>query len=120
MQVYDVELNDQAQAETEQAYFSLSSRLGLEKVRDWYDTLLGEVSDKLSYLPKRYQMSEDGCAAYPGIEVRQYLSGNGGSAWRIYYHIIEPRSEEEQGVVRILRVRHAAMRPLGQAAEGDL
>ncbi len=49
----------------------------------------------------------------------QYLSGSGRSVWRIYYHVIESHPNEEQGVVRVLRVRHAAMCPLGQKDEED-
>ncbi len=114
MTTYVVELTDQAQAEAEDAYFRFSARMGPDFASYWYDGLRAAMRIKLSAMPQRFPISEEGNAVYPGTQRRFMLFGEGSMVYRVLFHIIEPQENETEGIVRVLRVRHAAMRPLNQ------
>ncbi len=118
---YQVTYRDEAQAEAEAATFGLIARRGPEAAVQWYAGLLRAVDDALREMPGRFALSEDGCLVYPGTLVRQMRYGSGGNIFRILFHVIEPNEDEDKGVVVVLRIRHAAMRPLMDeaAAEGQ-
>ena len=113
MTTYVVELDDRAQDEADAIFFRLSARLGPDFASFWYDNLFKEM-DSLAVMPHRWAIAEYDGEAYPYTEVRRMLSGRGTMIFRILFHIIEPLEGEIEGIVRVLRVRHAAMRPLGQ------
>ncbi|MBC8136252.1 MAG: hypothetical protein H8F28_10225 [Fibrella sp.] len=121
MTAYEVSLTDRAEEDLDKLYFSLQTRIGYEKAFLWYGAIREAIIRSLESLPHRYQVSEDGSKAYPGTEVRAMRYGQGAAVFRIYYFIIEPRSEENEvdGAVRVLRVRHVTMRPLSQYGEDD-
>ena len=116
---YLVELTDQAQSEAEDAYFRFSARTGPDFAAYWFDAIRFAMQDRLSFMPQRFPLSPEGDAVYPGAGTRQMLFGENTMAYRIIFHIIEPEGDDSEGVVRVLRIRHAAMRPLGQAKPSE-
>jgi plasmid stabilization system protein ParE len=68
-------------------------------------------------MPRRFSLALDDDRAYPGLEVRRLLYDQGRSVYKVLYHVIEPLEDETEGIVRILRIRHAAMHPLNQSEE---
>lgn len=91
--------------------------MGPEWAGRWYDGLRYAIANSLSYMPGRFPISEDGCLVYSGVLVRQMTYGTGRLIYRILYYVIEPTEDEIEGSVRILRIRHAAMRPLGESGD---
>lgn len=111
---YEVRLTEPAEQEVEAAYLG-RMRYGQRAADTWYAGL-GRALETLSRVPRGFPAAPE--SEVLGGGVRQMVYGKGGSAYRILYRIIEPRNEEP-GIVRILHVRHAAQRRLGEASEQD-
>jgi len=104
---YQIEVSDTADAEAEEAYLWLL-RLSPDLAGRWYQGLL-DAFQSLAELPRRCAVAPEN-ALFPDVEVRQLLYGGGRNVYRILFCILEPDT------VRILHVRHAARRRLGEAA----
>jgi plasmid stabilization system protein ParE len=102
---YRIEVSDTADGEADQAYLWLSQR-SPELAARWYQGLL-EAYETLSEYPERCPLAPEN-AAFPDVEVRQLLYGRGRNAYRIRFCIVPADT------VRILHVRHAARRRLGE------
>ena len=104
---YRVELTEPAEAEVEAAYLG-RLRFGQQAADRWYAGLV-RVFGTLSGVPRGFPVAEESDAL--GGEVRVFVYGKGGSAYRILYRVIEPLGGEP-GIVRISHVRHSARRRL--------
>src|SRR5262245_29752779 len=109
---YRIEVSDTADAEAEEAYLWLL-RLSPELAVRWYQVLL-DASETLSDVPRRFIVAAEN-DVFPDVEVRQLLYVSGRNVYRILFCILEPDT------VRILHVRHASRRRLGEPPlqEGD-
>lgn len=104
---YAVIFSDEAQAEAEAIYLSLSQRLSLAYATRWFEDLIKQAEQNLSFFPARFAVAPEH-TLYPNVVVRRMLYGRGRFVYRLLYHIIEPDQPGELGMVRILRVLHGA------------
>ncbi|MEM9541980.1 MAG: type II toxin-antitoxin system RelE/ParE family toxin [Cyanobacteria bacterium P01_E01_bin.42] len=63
----------------------------------------------LSTMPERCSLAREN--AYFSKEVRQFLYGKGRSSYLILFTIVE---DNEESIVRILHIRHASQKTLGE------
>jgi plasmid stabilization system protein ParE len=106
--VYEVQLTEPAEAEMDAAYLNRMQN-GLQSAERWYAGLVRAL-ESLSTFPNRFPLASDNIAS---DGVRQMLYGSGSSAYRVLYRVIEPQ-KDEAGIVRVLHIRHASRRPLGE------
>jgi len=104
---YDVALSEPAEAELDAAFDYLFLR-SPDYAFEWRDQFEAALV-KLEEMPQRYAYAPEN-DHYP-IDIRQIWFGKGGSQHRLVFTIIEPEGEHP-GIVRILRVRHAAQSPI--------
>ena len=96
---YRVEFTETAEAEIDTIYLSMLSR-SPEAATKWYVGLMS-ACDSLGYFPYRYQ-------ALPNRpDLRRFLYRQ----YRVIYAVFEPRSPEEEPVVRVMHVRHVSRQP---------
>jgi plasmid stabilization system protein ParE len=107
---YRIEVSDAADAEADQAYFRIL-RHSPEFAGRWYKGLL-EAYQSLVEFPARCPLAPEN-ERFPDVEVRQLLYGRGRNAYRILFCLIDSQT------VRILHVRHAAQRRLGEASSRE-
>ena len=96
---HKVILHPAAAREAEQAYRYIAQRAP-ENASRWYNRLL-DAMFSLADFPRRCPLAPE--SRYLKREIRHLIHGN----YRILYTI-------EKRTVRILHVRHAAMRPIGE------
>lgn len=106
--VYRVELTEPAEMEVEAAYMG-RLQFGQRAADRWYAGLI-RAFETLARVPRGFPLAEDSDAL--GGEVRQFVYGKGGGAYRVLYRVIEPQGNEP-GIVRISHVRHGAQRRFG-------
>ena len=118
---YEVIYSDRARDDIDRAYLRSMSKRSLAASDYWYETIQRDIESRLAQFPEGFVISEDGCAAYPGTLVRQWIWGRGNGAFRVYFFVIPPREKEGEaiGIVRVLRVRLAVRRPLSQAPDDE-
>jgi plasmid stabilization system protein ParE len=68
--------------------------------------------DSLSQMPKRCAIAKE--TEHFSQEIRQLLYGKGRSMYRFLFTVLE---DQAVPTVRILHVRHALQRPLGEMSE---
>jgi plasmid stabilization system protein ParE len=107
---YRVETSEAAEAEAEALYLWILRRAP-ERAAAWYEGLLAAVAS-LADFPRRCPLARENHRF--DREIRQLVYGRGGAACRILFTIIDPDVGEDDFVVRILHVRHAAQRDLGE------
>ena len=114
---YEVIYGDRAQDDLDRTYLRILRFRGVDVATRWYSDIQADIKSRLSQFPEGFVISEDGCAAYPGTLVRQWVWGRGNGAFRVYFFVISPREDEGEivGIVRVLRIRLAIRRPLSQA-----
>ena len=110
---YRVEISSVAEAEADSAFLLLSQITSPEKARQWYEGLLRAI-ESLSEMPKRCPLAREN--KYFSQEIHQLLYGRGRNSYRILFTIVEGN---EVATVRILHIRHAAQRTLGESQESD-
>lgn len=112
---YRIEVSDTADAEAEEAFLWLVGR-SPERAGRWYEGLLLAYQSLVRF-PARCPLAPEN-DMFEAVEVRQLLYGTGRTTYRILFSIMEG-TQDEPGTVRILHVRHAARRRLGQRGQGD-
>lgn len=111
---YRIDISEAAEAEIDAAYLWISRR-SPEWAGRRHAGLLRAI-ESLAEMPRRCPLArERGCFDQ---EVRQLLYGRGRNTYRILFAIDEGNDGEP--TVRVLHVRHAAQRALGEAGETDV
>ncbi len=105
---YQIEITEAAEAEIDETYRYLLLR-DPEIAARWHATILKGV-DSLKDMPTRCSPAPDG-SVFEG-DIRHHICSFGRVKYRIIFKIIP---DEDQPVVRILRVRHGARKPLGES-----
>ena len=101
---YRLEFSEAAEAEADAIYLWMGRRLGQTYADRWYRELRSKAGDLLLFprmgqrLPSRPETA------------RSLLHGR----YRLLYLIVEPDESEGEGVIRVLRVVHAAGRGAGE------
>lgn len=121
---------DQAEADAQNASLRLMRLMGPEYAARWLSDLqrtLHELPDFPG--PRAHAIDEEASARY-GYEVRRLLyyspqlrqqrrgsraPSRRGTPYRVLYTILPPAPDEDEGIIRILRVLHGAQ----QTGDGD-
>ena len=100
---YRLEISDSAEAEADAVYLWMSRNLGPAYADRWYRELWAKVGNLVSF-PRRGQR-------VPGQDetVRRLLYGR----YRVLYRIVAGE-EDEEAVIRVLRIVHAGGQGAGQ------
>ncbi|MGL5035234.1 MAG: type II toxin-antitoxin system RelE/ParE family toxin [Microcystaceae cyanobacterium] len=105
---YPIEISSIAEEEMDKAFLGLAQVLSPTKAKQWYSGLL-HIIKSLSQMPKRCPLAREN--QYFNQEIRQLIYGRGHNCYRVLFTIIE---EKGLSKVRILHVRHAAQRTIGE------
>ncbi len=108
---YRIEISSVAEAEADIAFLNLAQVVSSTKAVQWYEGLLQTI-ESLSQMPKRCPLARENQRF--GQEIRQLLYGRGRNTYRILFTILE---EQDDPIVRILHIRYAAQRTLGEDSE---
>lgn len=111
--IYRLDVSSVASDEADRAALSIANVLGVERAKDWYDSLLLAM-DSLTTMPRRCALALEN--EFFSQEIRQLLYGRGRNAYRIVFTILPG---DEVSIVRILRIRHSSQLTIGEAPEGE-
>jgi len=109
--IYRIEISSVAEAEADSAFLRMSQITSLEIASHWYEGLLKAI-ESLSQMPKRCLLAREN--KYFTKEIRQLLYGRGRNSYRILFTILEG---EDISTIRILYIRHASQRVIGESQE---
>ncbi|WP_019502906.1 type II toxin-antitoxin system RelE/ParE family toxin [Pseudanabaena sp. PCC 6802] len=108
---YSIEISSVAEAEADKAFLRLSQVTSPAKASQWYSGLLKSIAS-LSQMPKRCPLAREN--KYFTQEIRQLLYGQGRNSYRVLFTILEGQSGS---TVRILHIRHASQKAVGEVTE---
>lgn len=108
---YRVDLSSVAKAEADAAFLSYSQYATSEQAQSWYQGLIKAIST-LSTMPRRCTIAREN--AFFSQEIRQLLYGKGQHTYPILFTVLD---EQTTPTVRILHIRNAAQRPLGESED---
>jgi plasmid stabilization system protein ParE len=106
---YRVDLSSVAKAEADAAFLSFSQYATPEKAQSWYQGLIKAIST-LGTMPRRCPIAREN--AFFSQEIRQLLYGKGQHTYRILFTVLD---EQATPIVRVLHIRNAAQRSIGEA-----
>jgi hypothetical protein len=110
---YRIDFSSIARAEADAAFLAFSQFTTLERSQIWYQGLITAISS-LQEMPRRCGIAREN--AFFSQEVRQLIYGRGKSAYRILFTVLD---DQKVPTVRILHVRNASQRTLGEAEEAE-
>ncbi|WP_448570742.1 type II toxin-antitoxin system RelE/ParE family toxin [Trichothermofontia sp.] len=110
---YQIEISSVAEAEADSAFLRLSQVTSPERASQWYSGLLQAIAS-LAQMPKRCPLAREN--DYFSQEIRQLLYGKGRTAYRILFTLLEG---PEVAIVRILHIRYATQRTLGETPDNS-
>ena len=105
---YRVDLSSVAKAEADAAFLSFSQYTTPEQAQRWYQGLIKAIST-LGTMPRRCPVARED--AFFSQEIRQLLYGKGQHTYRILFTVLD---EQTTPSVRVLHIRNAAQRTLGE------
>ena len=105
---YRVDLSSVAKAEADAAFLSFSQYTTPEQAQRWYQGLIKAIST-LGTMPRRCPVARED--AFFSQEIRQLLYGKGQHTYRILFTVLD---EQATPNVRVLHIRNAAQRTLGE------
>jgi plasmid stabilization system protein ParE len=108
---YRLEVSSIAEAEADSAFMRQSQFTSLTKTGQWYSGLLDAIKS-LAEMPNRCPIAREN--EYSSQTIRQLLYGKGRNSYRILFTVLE---EQAVPMVRILHIRHATQRTLGENPE---
>lgn len=111
--MYRIEISSVAEAEADAAFLKFSQASSSERAKQWYSGLLQAIAS-LSQMPKRCSLAREN--AYFSQDIRQLLYGKGRSSYRILFTVLE---DQDESIVRILHIRHAAQQTIGESPEAS-
>jgi uncharacterized DUF497 family protein len=110
---YRIDFSSMAKAEADAAFMSFARFTTPERAQSWYQGLIKAISS-LKVMPRRCALAREN--AFFSQEVRQLIYGQGQHTYRIVFTILE---DQKQPTVRIISIRNAAQRTLGEPEEED-
>lgn len=105
---YRVDISSIAKAEADAAFMSFSKYSTAEQAQKWYQGLIKAIRS-LQTMPHRCVIAREN--NFFSQEIRQLLYGKGQHTYRILFTVLD---EPTQSTVRVLHVRNAAQRTLGE------
>jgi plasmid stabilization system protein ParE len=110
---YRIDFSSVAKAEADAAFMSFARFTTPERAQSWYQGLIKAIAS-LKVMPRRCALAREN--AFFSQEVRQLIYGQGQHTYRIVFTILE---DQKQPAVRILNIRNAAQRTLGEPEDED-
>ncbi len=122
---YRVTETEPAEAEREAAYLRLARLLDPDYAFRWYEDLRRAIEDLAGFPGPLSHARDEEASAFYGYEVRRMLyfgPGNRrlGTPYRVLFTILPFAPDEDEAVIRVLRVLHGAQRlaePQNEAGE---
>jgi plasmid stabilization system protein ParE len=108
---YRIDLSSVAKAEADTAFVSFSKYATPDQAQSWYQGLIKAIGT-LREMPRRCPVAREN--AFFSQEIRQLLYGKGRHTYRILFTVLD---EQDIPTVRILHIRNAVQRPLGEAKD---
>ena len=108
---YRIEISSIAEAEADRAFIRLSQVISPLKASQWYAGLLKAIAN-LSEMPKRCPLAREN--EHFSQELRQLLYGRGRNSYRVIFTVLE---WQNISTVRILHIRHAFQKTIGEEPE---
>jgi plasmid stabilization system protein ParE len=120
---YELVITDVADGEIDAIADWLALNVSAEYAGRWYEGLRDALRT-LTFMPRSHAIAPEN-PRYE-YEVRRLLyygpsKRRGHSVYRVLFHVIEPGTGDEPGIVRVLHVRHGARQAEGidEAPESD-
>ncbi len=104
--VYEVRLAEPAEAEIDDIYLRLLSRVSLAFADRWRDGLL-QALDSLSVFPTSHPVTEAESRRV-GREIRRLLYRQGRTVHKVLFTLMDADDDGETDTVRVLHIRHAS------------
>jgi plasmid stabilization system protein ParE len=108
-----IDFSSVAKAEADAAFMSFARFTTPEQAQSWYQGLIKAIAS-LKAMPRRCGLAREN--AFFSQEIRQLIYGQGQHTYRITFTILE---DQKASIVRILNIRNAAQRTLGEPEEED-
>ncbi|MGC1306543.1 MAG: hypothetical protein WA885_04885 [Phormidesmis sp.] len=106
---YRVDLSSVAKAEADAAFLSFSQYTTVEQAQNWYQGLIKAISS-LKVMPRRCVIARED--DFFSQEIRQLTYGKGQHTYRVLFTVLD---DSAQPTVRIIHIRNASQRTLGEA-----
>jgi plasmid stabilization system protein ParE len=110
---YRIDFSSVAKAEADAAFMSFAQFTTPERAQSWYQGLITAISS-LKVMPRRCALAREN--AFFNREIRQLIYGQGRHTYRITFTILE---DQKEPTVRILNIRNAAQKTIGEPEEED-
>lgn len=110
---YRIDFSSVAKAEADAAFLSFAQFTTPERAQAWYQGLIKAVSS-LQTMPRRCSLARED--AFFSQEIRQLLYGQGQHTYRILFTVLD---DSTPPTVRILHIRNAAQRSLGEPTDEE-
>ncbi|MEB3292106.1 MAG: type II toxin-antitoxin system RelE/ParE family toxin [Synechococcales bacterium] len=110
---YRIDFSSIAKAEADAAFLRFSQYTSPERSQSWYQGLIKAISS-LQEMPRRCPIAPENTLF--SQEIRQLLYGRGKTAYRILFTVLD---EQTIPTVRILHVRNAVQRVIGEAVDDE-
>ncbi|BAY61377.1 plasmid stabilization system protein [Calothrix brevissima NIES-22] len=110
---YRIDFSSIAKAEADTAFLNFSQFTTPERAQAWYQGLIDAIVS-LQEMPRRCPLARED--AFFSQEIRQLLYGQGKQTYRILFTVLE---DQAIPTVRILHIRHAAQKTIGEPEVED-
>jgi uncharacterized DUF497 family protein len=110
---YRIDFSSVAKAEADAAFMSFSLDTSPERAQAWYQGLIKAISS-LKVMPRRCALAREN--AFFSQEIRQLIYGQGQHTYRIVFAVLH---DQKQPTIRIISIRNAAQRTLGEPEDED-
>ncbi len=111
---YRIDFSSVAKAEADAAFMSFSRFASPERAQAWYQGLIKAISS-LKVMPRRCALAREN--AFFSQEIRQLIYGQGQHTYRIVFTVLD---DQKQPTIRIISIRNAAQRALGEPEEEEV
>ncbi len=109
---YRIDLSSVAKAEADAAFLSFAQYTTSDRAQEWYQGLIRAIAT-LQTMPRRCPVARE--SAFFSQEIRQFLYGQGQHTYRILFTVLD---DQPNPTVRILHIRNAAQRAIGEPEDG--
>jgi len=110
---YRIDFSSVAKAEADAAFLSFSKFTTFNRAQEWYQGLIKAISS-LQEMPYRCTLAREN--AFFSQEIRQLLYGRGQHTYRILFTVL---ADQPIPTVRILHIRNAAQRTIGEPEDAE-
>ncbi len=110
---YRIDFSSVAKAEADAAFLYFSQYTTPERSQSWYQGLIKAISS-LQEMPRRCPIARENVLF--SQEIRQLLYGRGKATYRILFTVLD---DQVTPTVRVLHVRHAVQKAIGESVDDE-